>query len=150
MSVQQPPGIAVFDSATGFLRALARFLRGEDFPAVGQHGLAPKLAPLANHLPGSLREKAFAAGRPTEAVDPDRIEDVDAERIARWIVDLYPRRRYPAIMIGSSNGALTHACALLGIPWLPQTFLTLVRQDHPDADDAMSRSRRPARSERAC
>lgn len=52
----------MFNSAAGFLRALASFLRVESFPAVGQDGLATRIALLANHLPASVRENAFAAG----------------------------------------------------------------------------------------
>ena len=52
-----------------------------------------------------------------------------AEEIARWASDLYPRRTYPALAIGSSNGALVHLYAALGIPWLPQTILIPVRQN---------------------
>src|SRR5690606_28133124 len=33
----------------------------------------------------------------------------------------------PAILIGSSNGAMIHLGAALGIPWLPQTFLIPVK-----------------------
>ena len=118
------------------LRALARFLHGRDFPALGQGQWAAWLGPLANKLPVALRDLVFAAGGPLEAVPADKVGQVNAEVIAQWITDLYPKRRYPAVMIGSSNGALVHACAAMGIPWLPQTFLTLVRQRHPDPDDA--------------
>ena len=52
-----------------------------------------------------------------------------AEEIARWAAELYPRRTYPAIALGSSNGALVHLYAALGIPWLPQTVLIPVRQN---------------------
>ena len=47
----------------------------------------------------------------------------------------YPQRRYPAVAIGSSSGALVHLCAALGIPWLPQTFLVPVRQAGIGADE---------------
>jgi hypothetical protein len=59
---------------------------------------------------------------------------VRAEEIARWMIDAYPRRRYPAVAIGSWSGALIHLCAALGIPWLPQTVLIPVRRSgiHPD------------------
>jgi hypothetical protein len=50
------------------------------------------------------------------------------------MVSLYPKRRYPAVVVGSSNGAFIHICAALGIPWLPQTFLLPVARSgiHPD------------------
>jgi hypothetical protein len=39
------------------------------------------------------------------------------------------------VVIGSSNGALTHLCAALGVPWLPQTLLLPVRQRKVSPDD---------------
>jgi len=60
---------------------------------------------------------------------------VDTEHIAEWVVGHYPRRRYPAVFIGSSSGALIHLAALAGVPWLPQTLLVPVRHDGLDPDD---------------
>lgn len=56
------------------------------------------------------------------------------ERVAEWMVSQYPQRRYPAVAIGSSNGALVHLYTALGIPWLPQTFLIPMARwgVHPD------------------
>ena len=136
MAQNPPAGIATFDSATALLDGLAHALRGEGFPALGQSGLAVRLAPLANRLPLRLRHFAFAAGGPSEAVPARHADRVDAEQIAHWITARYPRRRYPAVMIGSSSGPLAHACAAMGIPWLPQTFLTLIRKSPQDPDDA--------------
>ncbi|HEX2237037.1 MAG TPA: hypothetical protein VHJ19_01455 [Gammaproteobacteria bacterium] len=50
--------------------------------------------------------------------------------------------------IGSSNGALVHLCAALGIPWLPQTFLVPVarlnvRPDEPNAGAAWAEQPAP-------
>ena len=58
-----------------------------------------------------------------------------SERLADWVVRHYPRRRYPVVFIGSSNGALTHLAAALGAPWLPQTLLLAVRHGGLDPDD---------------
>jgi hypothetical protein len=60
---------------------------------------------------------------------------LDMEQVAEWAAGLYPKRAYPAVMIGSSNGALVHIGAALGIPWLGQTFLNLVEQKHVHPDD---------------
>lgn len=65
-----------------------------------------------------------------------------------WMTGHYPARRYPGVAVGSSNGALVHLCAALGIPWLPQTFLIPVRRtgippDEPAADCQWARE--PAR-----
>lgn len=65
------------------------------------------------------------------------------------MVSEYPRRPYPAVAIGSSNGALVHLCSALGIPWLPQTFLVPVRHpgipvDEPREDMEWGRMHAPA------
>lgn len=115
MAQNPPPGIATFDSASAMLQSLARFLHGRDFPALGQSKWTAQLAPLANWLPPALRNRVFAAGGPAEAVSADEADQVSAEAIALWATDLYPKRRSPAVMIGSWNGALIHACAAMGI-----------------------------------
>ena len=71
-----------------------------------------------------------------------------AEEISRWATGHYPSRKYPAAVIGSSNGALIHLCAALGIPWLPQTSLVTLRRsdigpDEPERE--VEWGRKPAR-----
>lgn len=89
----------------------------------------------ANELPLAAREQLYTWSGWTEACAPHDLTKVRAERVARWMTSLYPRRRYPAVMVGSSNGALTHLCAALGIPWLPQTWLIPVRHPGLDRDE---------------
>ncbi|GAA5037844.1 hypothetical protein HNP84_003211 [Thermocatellispora tengchongensis] len=135
------PGRAVasFDSATGMLRALARFLHGRDVPLIGQ-GPAAAEAPaaallgLANRLPRRLKERAYAAGGWAEAVPMRRVGDIRSGDLARWVAGHYPERRSEVAFIGSSNGALVHLAAALAAPWLPQTLLIPVRRHgvHPD------------------
>lgn len=142
-----PRYIADFDSAAAMMRSLGRFLEGCDFPKLGKS--SPLLAPLTlvNWLPDRLRQRVYILGGWIEAIPPERIGDVDSEDIARWVTDHYPPRRYPAVMIGSSNGAAVHLCAALGIPWLPQTFLIPIRHNgiHPDEPRyAAEALRRPA------
>lgn len=60
---------------------------------------------------------------------------MDMDAISAGIVQAYPRRRYPAVVIGSSGGALVHLCAALGVPWLPQTLLLPVRRRGISPDD---------------
>jgi hypothetical protein len=131
--------IADFDSATGMLRVLANFLHGRDAPLLARYPAAaePAIAGLlgaANRLPRRLKEKAYAASGWTEALPPDRMGDVRADELAEWVADRYPRRRYPVVFVGSSNGAMIHLAAALGAPWLPQTLLIPVRRrgGHPD------------------
>jgi hypothetical protein len=127
--------IAGFDSSTGCLRALSRFLHGKDFPAPGTRG-GDRLRPfvrLVSALPRRLREEFHTWSGWAEALPPRQLVQVDSEEMARWTVDHYPRRQYPAVAIGSSGGSVVHLCAALGIPWLPQTFLIPVRTNYaPD------------------
>ena len=51
------------------------------------------------------------------------------------MTSLYPSRRYPMALIGSSNGAAVHLAAAMGAPWLPQTFMVPVRNPSNDPDD---------------
>lgn len=144
--------VAGFDSSSAHLRALAAALRGRPFPAAGvlPPPLARAVAPagaLVNALPVSLREQLYIASGWAEAVPPGRLDGLDGEAIAGWMAGSYPRRRMPALAIGSSNGALLHLWAALGAAWLPQTFLVPVRWRGVDPDDparALEAGRAPA------
>ncbi len=136
--------IADFDSASAMLRALTRHLHGADFPALGLgdglRGPALRLLGTAvNALPDRTRKQFYLWGGWSEALPPEQLGSVHFEQVCEWVVDSYPARRYPAALVGSSNGALTHLAAALGIPWLPQTFLIPVRHgglphDEPERD----------------
>jgi hypothetical protein len=128
MRARSPAYIADFDSASAMLRALSACLHGEDFANLGMPAWLRLPVLATGALPARAREAVYAWSGWAEATPPERIAEVDAEEIARWVVRAYPERRYPAVAIGSSSGALVHLCAALGIPWLPQTFLVPVRQ----------------------
>lgn len=129
-----PPYIANFDSASGMLRAIAYYLDRRDFPVLGLSRLLKPIGPAVNAMPQGVRELVYALGGWNEAIRPERVDQVRAEELSRWVVSEYSRRRYPAVAIGSSSGALVHLCTALGMPWLPQTFLVPVLQSgvHPD------------------
>jgi len=76
----------------------------------------------------------YRLGSGGEAVPPGELHALSAEAVAGWMVKQYPRRTYPAAVVGSSSGALAHLAAALGVPFLPQTFLLPVAQPrvHPD------------------
>lgn len=130
-----PRGIANFDSASALMQALGQFLRGQDFPRVGASALTTPLAPVINALPRRVREAGFTWGGWREAVPPHEAGRIRSEEIGHWIASSYPRRPYPAAMIGSASGAAISLCAALGIPWLPQTTLLLVRRSGVDIDE---------------
>jgi hypothetical protein len=149
----KPSYLADFDSASAMLVALARFLHGQDFPLMGA---MPKwsapgmkvLASVVNRLPRWAQEQVYIWSGWLEAISPQELHRVKEAALTDWVVGLYPKRRYPAIAIGSSNGAATHLWAALGIPWLPQTFLVPVsRSDvHPDRPvQELEWGRHPAR-----
>lgn len=151
--MREPGYIANFDSATGMLRGVANTLKGEELPALGtRSSLATRalqpMASLINALPDRVREEIYTWSGWGEAVSPKRLDHVSAEEVARWMVSQYPKRRYPAVVVGSASGALVHLCAALQIPLLPQTFLIPVARGevHPDEPlEDLERSREPAR-----
>jgi hypothetical protein len=70
-----------------------------------------------------------------DAVSARQLRQVRSEQLAAWVVRQIPRRRYPVVFVGSSNGAVAHLAAALGAPWLPQTLLLAVRTGGLDPDD---------------
>ncbi|OJF15868.1 hypothetical protein, partial [Couchioplanes caeruleus] len=107
-----------------------------DTPPLGQpafRALGPVASAVAR-LPESARQHIYSVFSGAEGQPEARLARLDAERVADAVAGLYPARRYPAVVIGSSGGALTHLCAALGVPWLPQTLLLPVRQRGVDPD----------------
>jgi hypothetical protein len=131
-----PRGIARFDSAAGMVQALASSLHGERFSSRSQSPLLDGLMPPINLLPKRPREWVYTVGGMSEGITARQARRLDVEGIGGWIAGLYPQRKYDAAFIGSSNGALMHVVAALGVPWLPQTFLCPVRAPFSDPDDA--------------
>lgn len=127
--------VAGFDSSGAMLRALARYLHGQDFPALGNPRVLEPLLVAGNLLPARLRERVYAASGGLTAVPAARLGRPFAEEVAAWMTSLYPRRRFPLALIGSSSGAAVHLAAALGAPWLPQTFMVPVRNPGNDPDD---------------
>ena len=135
-SPKPPPYVATFDSATAMATATARFLHGRDFPDLGHPRWLHWPVAASDLLPRQLRSHLFAVAGAHEGVRPREIETVRGDDIARWLASLYPERKYPLILLGSSNGALVHFCAATGAPWLPQTVLAPVRRERPgDPED---------------
>jgi hypothetical protein len=131
--------VADFDSATGMLRALAASLRGEGLPLLGamprsRAPLMKLVAATVNRLPTALQEQVYIWSGWLEATSTRKLAAVSGDEVATWMANLYPRRQYPAVAVGSSNGAAIHLWSALGIPWLPQTFLVPVARSgiHPD------------------
>ena len=132
-----PPeeAVASFDSASAFLMALARALDRRDFPYLGQSRWKALPVRASALLPRPLRCRAYAIAGGREGVAVERLGYIDLDDVASWVTRTYPDRRYPAVLIGSSNGALAHLAAACGIPWLPQTLLVPVRRRGADPAD---------------
>ncbi|MGY0004733.1 hypothetical protein [Micromonospora sp. I033] len=132
-----PREIAGFDSASAMVVALARFLGGQDTPPLGNPALRVlrPAATVAARLPLRTREWIYSVFSGAEGRPESKVAGIDIETVADSVAGLYPRRRYPAVVIGSSGGALIHLCAALGVPWLPQTLLLPVRQRRVSPDD---------------
>ncbi len=131
--------MAKFDSSAALFRANANFLKGRDFPALQAIPFFFKiLSDKVYFLPYKALAKIYVWGGWKEGSKPRDMGEIDGRKIDSWIVSHYPRRKYPAIAIGSSNGALTHLWTALNIPWLPQTYLIPVRRlgqmDNPKMD----------------
>lgn len=134
-----PREVASFDSASAMVMATASFLHDRGMPPTGSEAgrLLRPLAIAANRLPVRLRETIYSLASGAEARPAERMASLDIEDVAAAIVGLYPRRRYPAVVVGSSTGALVHLCAALNIAWLPQTLLLPLRQRQVPPDDPM-------------
>lgn len=129
------PPIANFDSAAAMLKATANFLKGKDFPAVGQPQFLENIVPAVNWLPRKAREKIYAVGGMNEAISARRMMGLKSDHIYGWAASLYPKGRQPCVFVGSSNGALTNLCAAMGAPWLPQTVFLPLRQISVSPDE---------------
>jgi hypothetical protein len=127
MSLDPADTIAGFDSASSMLEATARGLRAEPFDRIGRSRLFAATLRAANTLPRAVRQRLYAVAGGAEGLSPERLGDVDAEAMAGWVTGHYGPGPYPAVLLGSSNGAATHLATALGAPWLPQTLLIPVR-----------------------
>ncbi len=135
VAVAEEPGyLAQFDSASAMVRALVASLERRPFRNLDADRVNGPVMRLVTQLPKALSERIYRWGGWLEGVDASKVADVSELEISRWLAAAYPRRRYPAIAVGSSNGAAVMLCAALGIPWLPQTVLMQLRRS-ADADD---------------
>jgi hypothetical protein len=138
--VRAARAVAGFDSASAMARILGSALHGRDAPALAQFpgALEPALDWLAGgleRLPVPVVQAVYRRAGWADAITVGQLRRVRSDRLASWVVGHYPRRRYPVVFIGSSNGAMTHLAAALGAPWLPQTLLLAVRHGGLDPDD---------------
>lgn len=145
-----PRHVTEFDSAAVFHEALAAFLHGEDHAPGARTRLGRALGKAALcALPPAGLTLAYQLAARVEAVPFGSLQSFRSESIARWITSGYPRRRYPVVFLGASNGAAVQLAAAVGAPWLPQNHLVLVRQKGLDPQDparSLELGRRAARA----
>jgi len=122
-----------FDSATRTVREVARALSGRGRGILEAYPPGSSLfLRLIGLLPEDLRIRAIewgisrSLGRSPQGLQEDSLP--------RWCVAQYPQRKYPAIVVGSPNGAVAHLAALLGAPFLTSSFLLSFRH-HIEPDD---------------
>ncbi|MEV4754909.1 hypothetical protein AB0J86_07325 [Micromonospora sp. NPDC049559] len=113
------------------LAAAARALRGEDCADLGHQ-------PVLNRFRGApepVRRAAVARAGGRAALSPEQAAGVDAERVARWMVEQYPFRSYPAVVVGSPHAGAVHLATAMGVPWLPAAFDVVVHWPGGAVDD---------------
>lgn len=124
-----PSFLAAHDSCTGLLLALSAHLKGEKTRALDSIPSNEVFASLINSLPVSWRKAIYSHTGKFSATSPHKLREINLDEVDKWVCELYPQKKYPAIAIGSSNGALVHLFAAMGIPWLPQTFLMSIDKE---------------------
>jgi hypothetical protein len=132
-ALQASDMFASFDSASVLHAGLAAALHGRPFPHLGHSAAAGLGIRVASRLPWPLLRELYVRAGAAEGIDPRRVHEVDVGVVAQALVDAYPERRYPAVLVGSSNGAMTHLGAAMQVPWLPgTTLLPVARIGDPD------------------
>lgn len=100
------------------LAAAARALRGEDCSDLGYQPILSRF----RGAPEPVRRAAVARAAARAALAPAEAGAADVDLVARWVVDHYPPRSYPGVVVGSPHGAAVHLAVALGVPWLPSGF----------------------------
>jgi hypothetical protein len=127
--------IVDLDSTSSMLYAISHYLRGQDYSSVGvTFPGSDYVARLINKLPTCLLRTLYSWSGWMEGTPINRLHMLCMNSIDDWMACRYPPGRYPAALIGASNGAAVHLAAALGAPWVPQTFLLPVRR-HLPVDD---------------
>jgi len=131
--------VVAFDSGTRVVREVAEALSGtgrsilECYPRGSEIFLG-----FISLFPETARISAVEWGmRLSLGHDANRAANVSVDALAEWCIDQYPDdgSRFPAIVIGSPNGAVAHLAALLGAPFLTTSFGLTFRHETIGPDD---------------
>ena len=69
-----------------------------------------------------VHQDGHGPGPIASTVPIDRVDLIDPDAVAKWVVDQYPARPFPAVVLGSPHGAAAHLAAALRAAWLPTSF----------------------------
>ena len=140
--------VASFDSASVLHAATAAALEGQPLRNLGSSAVAGLAVRAAGKLPWAVLRGIYTRIGASEGINPRRLGDVDLNAVATSFAGRFPKRRYQAVLLGASNGALTHLAAAMQVPWLPDTVLIPVAHigdtDRPDEAMEFGRSVEPA------
>ncbi len=130
-----------FDSAPATFGAVASCLHGRSYSVSGfasarAAGIAAAATAPLNRIPAAARRRLYALSGHMQTIRASELARVDTDLTAEWFIGQLPKRRYPAVVIGSGGGGVAHLCAALGIPFLPQNSLVALAQPRRHVDDA--------------
>ena len=129
-----PERIVSPDSTGRVLLAVAsRAVRGQDCADLTYQPMLSRF----RGAPEPVRRAAVVRAAGRAAVSAEQAGAMDVERVARWMVDHYPPRWYPGIVIGSPHGGAVHLAAAMGVPWLPTAFDVVVHWPDGTVDNPL-------------
>ncbi|MCX6644864.1 MAG: hypothetical protein NTY09_00680 [bacterium] len=124
-----PPGLTIGDSAVIALRGSWTVLQKSHFDPFPQPEHLRVLARFLNRMPLSWRVK-FADYISASIGHPHTdFQKIDPESSARWVIDGFPQKKYPGVILGAPGLAAVFLSGLTGFPYLPQPLLYNARQD---------------------
>ena len=92
--------VASFDSASVLHAATAAALEGQPFRNLGSSALVGLAVRAAGRLPWAVLRSVYTRIGASEGINPRRLADVDLAAVARSFAERYPKRRYPAVLLG--------------------------------------------------
>lgn len=134
------PYIERLDSSAAQTRALAAALHGKHFDPFG-YNLAQRsvlrLFPLVPNeiIPPAITLAAGIIGIPQSAARQVRTDGMTAD-----VAALYPQKKYKTILVGATNGAVSHIGSIMNAPFLTTHFLLCFRH-FKNADDVYAAAR---------
>lgn len=152
MSFDAEKMVASFDSASVLHAATVAGVARRAFPHLGNSAGMATAVRVAGRLPWPALREFYTRIGAAEGIAPTRLREVDLDAVASSFATAYAAGPHPAVVIGSSNGAITHLATAMRAPWLPGTVLVPVHRtgdpDRPDQALAFGREIAPSLLER--